>query len=187
MLLVLVGCALDAHPPAPPSVPTRVVPTTAAGLTNGRVVPPMEAVPSEMPFEISAMSGVIGDVAFDTIPYRVASDTAPDWDYVALFAEGEAGVAMAGIVVDGGLGQRTLVPGFRRTFTSDGFTLDGLQIGMIGCSGPEEAVWAYDRFADQVEIEVKEGPTDSQRTLDFTAEYITEGTTVRGSFSYDLF
>lgn len=173
-------------------MPGRVVPTTAASLTNGRVVPPMEAAPSDMPLEISAMSGALGDVSFDTIPYRVASDTAPGWDYVALFADGEmlggeSGVAMAGLVVDGGLGHENLVPGFRQTFTYDGFPLDGLQIGLIGCSGPEEAVWSFDRFADQLVVEVKEGPTSSQQTIEFTAEYITEGTTVTGSFAYDLY
>jgi hypothetical protein len=209
--VILVGCALDTHAPPPPSVPVDVPAMPSPGSRwPTRVEPPVDAAPSEMPLEIAPIFGQLGDVEFDDIPYRIAADTAPAWDYVALFVEGGVveggvveggadesgvsdrlgGVAMAALVIDGGLGHPALVPGFARTFTSgvaiDGGAIDDLQIGTLGCSGPMEAAWSFDRFADQTTIIVSNGPTPEQRTIEFVAEYLTEGQTVQGSFSYTV-
>ncbi len=58
---------------------------------------------------------------------------------------------------------------------------------VLGCSGPSDGNWDYDRTSDEVTVQVEEGPEVGTITLRYTAEMpssdwdSTESTTVAGS------
>ena len=57
----------------------------------------------------------------------------------------------------------------------------GLTFSMIGCAGPEDNLWDYDRSTDDVEVSVEEGPEAGTVELFYTATF-EDGSASRGSF-----
>lgn len=94
-------------------------------------------------------------------------------DYVELRSSGEHGAIMAGLSVDDGVAG--LEPGEVYEY-EDGYGAD-----VIGCGGPSEGTWSYDRRADRVRITVED--RGDLRRLTFVADW-DDGSEVEGSFDY---
>src|SRR5690606_32290231 len=81
----------------------------------------------------------------------------------------EGWAVMAALTVEGGLSHPDLVPGAVFTFRSDeydyGYGEDRLYVSLLGCSGPADGYWEFDRNADEVTIQVQEGELPGQRVI----------------------
>ena len=92
-------------------------------------------------------------------------------DYVELRSSGTNGAIMAGLTVDDGID--VLEPG--EVYEFEG----GRGADVIGCSGPTEGSWVFDRHARRVTVTV-EDHADSRR-LRFVASW-SDGSEVEGAF-----
>ena len=60
-------------------------------------------------------------------------------------------------------------------------------VGLVGCSGPEDNTWDFDRSADRVVVEVEEGSTPDKLRVQYRAEYSTyDGETQYASGSLEI-
>lgn len=103
--------------------------------------------------------------------------------------------AMTQFSFSGSLHHPRLVPGAQLVFgprsagpRATGGDAQALYVSVLGCSGPRRNQFTYDRGAEEVRINVSEGPSPDTRRIDFDATF--EGPTgdqhVTGSFVYDL-
>ncbi len=96
--------------------------------------------------------------------------------------------AMTQLSVSGTLHHPRLVPGARLVFNASSGRTGGLHVSVLGCSGPRRDQFTYDRPADEVSVNVSEGPSPDTRRIDFDAKFDGPGGEqhVTGSFVYDV-
>jgi len=86
-----------------------------------------------------------------------------------------SGWAMMGMVtVEGDVAN--MEPGTVVTSSPD-YYASGQHVDVLGCSGPSQGEWYFDRPADEVTIAVGEGSTPDSRRCDVTATFAADGTT----------
>lgn len=91
---------------------------------------------------------------------------------------------MALLDVEGGLQHPDLVPGAVLTFRDadyySGDTSSRVFVSLLGCAGPVDGGFDFDRRADEVTIEVLEGSTRDARVLHYTGTW-SDGSTLDGT------
>ena len=101
--------------------------------------------------------------------------------------------AMTQLSVTGTLHHASLVPGAHLVFASRSRVTGAsagatpLFMSVLGCSGPRHGQYTYDHTAEQVTVDVSEGPTADTRRLAFDAQFAGPGGEqhVTGSFVYE--
>lgn len=93
-----------------------------------------------------------------------------DDDYVELHAHGPSGAVMLGLSVDEGLES---IP--------DG---ESASVDVLGCGGPYEGGWSFDRHARAAWIRVE--PANEGRRRVFVRAEWSDGSTARATFEYEL-
>lgn len=97
---------------------------------------------------------------------------------------------LAKLTFRGGIARAELAPGASFEFgATTPYSRAGLHISLLGCSGPSEASWAFDRSADLVGVRVRQGSEPGTRLLVFEATWLDWPAedmrqTVTGSFEY---
>lgn len=133
-----------------------------------------------------ALEGTFGTIAATGEARVQTAYSYSDYAYIELRARGVRGAVMAGLSINQG-DISDLVVG--ETYVSSGDTWGGsaMFFSVLGCSGPSDGNWDYDRTSDEVTVQVEEGPEVGTITLRYTAEMpssdwdSTESTTVAGS------
>lgn len=92
-----------------------------------------------------------------------------DDQYVELRSNGPYGAVMIGLSVDGGLGS-----------IEDGETASA---DVIGCGGPSEGDWYWDRHASAVRVRVE--PVDARTRRAFVEADWSDGSLARATFDYE--
>lgn len=89
---------------------------------------------------------------------------------VQVIAETERGVVMSWVEIVGGTDHPALQPGFSQTFRENDFGFDSrnLHVRVVNCSGDEAYDWDYDQPADEVVVQVEEGPLEETLLVNFT-------------------
>ncbi|MEM6957406.1 MAG: hypothetical protein AAF411_20815 [Myxococcota bacterium] len=137
----------------------------------------------ELDVSNASLSGSLGDVRGTSEFARIDSPWNTDREiYVDLRADVPDGVIMNGLTIEGGLD--LLQPGVSFTSSYDDYYSDtnGLYASVIGCSGPEDNWWQYDRMAERVTVEVEPGPTPDSVEVNYEAEF-PDGSSVLGSLT----
>ncbi len=139
----------------------------------------------------SALDGEAGAVALDEPTAARVFEAARYGDIVdiEIRARGRGGVLM----------QRYSIEGFDRLTPGDELVVDGAtpyvgigtdaepeaNVSAVGCSGPRDDEWEFDQMADEVTLQVEEGPEPDTLRLNFTARfdsyYAADAQTVQGS------
>ncbi|MEM9192859.1 MAG: hypothetical protein AAGF12_27035 [Myxococcota bacterium] len=190
----LLGCAFEEAPPPPPGGGNRGI----GLLPRGQAVVPEVERPEgvetiERPtLQADLIRGDLGGFLFDSLPYDMELERAPGWAAVGIWAEDRGTYAYTMLVVEGGLDHPALTAGAELAFSPHRVTPSaaetGLQVGILGCAGVDEGIFAYDQFADDVRISVvpePKGPgsdsdTPSRRRLQFEGSF-WDGSVVEGS------
>lgn len=97
--------------------------------------------------------------------------------------------AMTAITLRGGLRHPDLRPGAVLQFSnvSGARGTTGLNVTVLGCSGPRRNQYTYDRNAENVTVWVHQGSRPELYRLEFVAQFPTSGNphAVRGAFEYE--
>lgn len=121
-----------------------------------------------MQFERSGqLEGEIGAVNVDSTTASLNGIDEGDVSYVEVMAQGQNGIGMNVLSIQGGLNNPQLQPGFTGNFTNEDYG-SPLYVEAVGCSGDREYDWDYDVPADDVEIEVTPGDSDDSVTINYT-------------------
>lgn len=94
---------------------------------------------------------------------------------------------MTELTIEGGLSHPALRPGAHLTFDANHRSAEapGLDVSVLGCSGPERDRFTYDRRADTTDVDVFAGD-DGKYLLVFTGRFTHDGAqqVVRGAFQF---
>jgi len=114
------------------------------------------------------ISGDIGAVRIDSNNAELNGADQGNASYIEVMGQGENGIAMNVLSIEGGIDHDALQPGFASNFNAQEYDSD-LFVTAIGCSGDREYDWDYDQPADDVDIEVLPGDSDDSMRIDYTA------------------
>jgi len=137
------------------------------------------------------LAGTMGDVTLSNEAWRTEGSYYSGYTEVTVEARNAGGEAAMTIVeVTGGLDNVAIVPGAVLEFdSSDPYSSGGVDVQVVGCSGPSSGSWVFDTHAQHTTMWVSEGSLPTTRRIDFVATF-DDGytrTQTQGMFEYTLF
>ncbi|MFT5354096.1 MAG: hypothetical protein ACI9KE_001297 [Polyangiales bacterium] len=140
------------------------------------------------PFEVNndlnvtqpQIEGRLGDFSANGEGYVANAYGDGNWANIDIRVRGDRGVIMNALNIEGGLDSLEVGQTYRSS-ARDYDAPAGLYFSMVGCSGPSDNVWEYDRSADEIEVSVEEGPEEGTIELFYNASF-EDGSASRGSF-----
>ena len=116
----------------------------------------------------ATMNGEVGGVELSGESRIQSAYGWSDYVYIDLRANGRRGAAMNAITIEGGL--EALEVGEELHFDGDDrYGSASTYVSVLGCAGPSDGNWDFDRSADQVTVQVEPGPTEDTVQLQYTA------------------
>lgn len=147
-------------------------------------VAPWEPTPYESVNDLNVtlpqIDGRLGSYAASGSGYVANAYGDSSWSSIDIRVRGEGAVLMNALNIEGDIGSLEVGETYTQR-TRDFDAPAGLYFSMVGCSGPEDNVWEYDRSTDDIEISVVEGPEEGTVELFYTANF-EDGSASTGSF-----
>lgn len=149
-------------------------------------IAPWEPTPYEVNNELNVtqpqLEGRLGSFSANGEGYVANAYGSGDWVNIDIRVRSEDGVLMNALNIEGGIDALEVGQTYRSNARDYNYDApQGLYFSMVGCAGPSDNVWEYDRGADEVEITVEEGPEEGTVELFYTASF-EDGSASRGSF-----
>ena len=147
---------------------------------------PWEPTPYEVTNDLDItqpqLEGRLGSFSANGEGYVANAYGSGDWVNIDLRVRSRDGVIMNALNIEGGIASLEVGQTYRSSSRDYNYDAPaGLYFSMVGCAGPSDNVWEYDRGADEVEVSVQEGPEEGTIELFYSASF-EDGSASRGSF-----